>query len=176
MSVGLAPPQASKSPLLWMERKGEEGGRQSEWGLPRSSPSACFSPLTKVLGHATLCGHLLPDGSRACSLTLPCPLTPVCFPGPPASCEQLAQTCCCGLQLMCHSPGAAEIRDESHCKRAALSCGVEDGERGSSSRPPTSSREHSSAELSGVPACHPSETFFLPKAGLPALASAGLVL
>ena len=77
MSVGLAPPQASKSPLLWMERKGEEGGRQSEWGLPRSSPSACFSPLTKVLGHATLCGHLLPDGSRACSLTLPCPLTPV---------------------------------------------------------------------------------------------------
>ena len=163
MSVGLAPPQASKSPLLWMERKGEEGGRQSEWGLPRSSPSACFSPLTKVLGRATLCGHLLPDGSRACSLTLPCPLTPVCFPGPPASCEQLAQSCCCGLQLMCHSPGAAEIRDESHCRRAALSRGVEDGERGSSSRPP---HHHPGAQLHRAqrsPRLPPLGDFFSPQ-------------
>lgn len=157
MSVG--PPQASKSPLLWMERPGEEGGRQSEWRLPRGSPSACFSPLTEVLGRATLCGHLLPDGSRAFSLTLPCPLTPVCSPGPPAAgCEQLAQSCCCGLQLTRHSPGAAEIRDESHCKRAAPSRGVGDGEKGSSSP-----REHSSAELRGVPACHPLEPFFSPQ-------------
>ena len=48
MSVGLAPPQASKAPLLWTEMQGEEGGRQSESGSPRSSPSTCFSPLTQV--------------------------------------------------------------------------------------------------------------------------------
>lgn len=48
MSVGLAPPQASKAPLLWTEMQGEEGGRQSEWGSPRSSPSTRFSPLTQV--------------------------------------------------------------------------------------------------------------------------------
>lgn len=176
MSVGLAPPQASKSPLLWMERQGEEEGRQSEWGLPCSSPSACFSPLTKVLGCATLCGHLLPDGSCAFSLTLPCPLTPVCFPGPPASCEQLAQSCCCGLQLMRHSPGAAEIRDESHCKRAAPSCGVGDGGKGLLQHPPPppgSTALQSSVES---PPATPWRLFFLPKAGLPALASAGLVL
>lgn len=132
MSVG--PPQASKSPLPWMERPGEEGGRQSEWRLPRSSPSACFSPLTEVLGRATLCGHLLPDGSRAFSLTLPCPLTQ-CAPQvhqPAVNSWPRAVVVACSLR---HSPGAAEIRDESHCKRAAPSHGVGAGERGSSSPP-----------------------------------------
>ena len=118
MSVG--PPQASKSPLPWMERPGEEGGRQSEWRLPRSSPSACFSPLTEVLGCATLCGHLLPDGSRAFSQCAPQVHQPAVNSWPRAVVVAYS---------LRHSPGAAEIRDESHCKRAAPSRGVGDGER-----------------------------------------------
>lgn len=156
MSVG--PPQASKSPLLWMERPGEEGGRQSEWRLPRSSPSACFSPLTEVLGRATLCGHLLPDGSRAFSLTLPCPL-PQCAPQvhqPAVNSWPRAVVVACSLRAI--PQGLLKSEMNPTARELPLPVGWGMGKGG-----PPVPREHSSAELRGVPACHPLEPFFSPQ-------------
>lgn len=159
MSVGLAPPQiAAVWPLPrpqrrlcygWKGRGRKEGGSWSGDRLA-AAPVPASRLSVRCQAFSTLCGHLLPDGSSAFSLTLPCCLVPLCSSGPSASCEQLAQSCRCGLQLMRHSWGLlkSEMRCvASHCQQAAPFPWLGGRGRGSSCLPKSTAWQSSAWSL-----------------------------